>query len=56
MGDFTDKAKDFVHEHDEQVDRGLDRAGDEADKRTGGKYDEQIDKAVDQAQRRTGNG
>jgi hypothetical protein len=56
MNDFMNKAKDFVDEHDEQVDRGLDKAGDAADQRTGGKYDEQIDKAVDQAQRRTGDG
>ena len=27
-----------------------------ADKRTGGKYDEQIDKGVDMAQQRTGEG
>jgi hypothetical protein len=51
-----DRAKDFADQHDEQVDKGLDRAGDEADKRTGGKYDEHIDKGVDFAQQRTGEG
>jgi hypothetical protein len=56
MNDFMDKAKDFADDHDKQVDDGLDRAGDQADKRTGGKYDEHIDKAVDQAQSRTGGG
>jgi hypothetical protein len=56
MSDFMDKAKDAVDQHDEQVDQGLQRAGEEADKRTGNKYSEQVDKAVDQAQGRTGEG
>lgn len=56
MGDFMGKAKDFADKHDKQVDQGLDKAGDMADKRTGGKYDDKIDKGVDQAQARTGEG
>jgi hypothetical protein len=56
VGDFMDKAKDFADKHDKQVDQGLDKAGDMADQRTGGKYDDQIDKGVDQAQARTGEG
>ncbi|MFC4148777.1 antitoxin [Micromonospora mangrovi] len=56
MGDFMDKAKDFADDHDKQVDQGLDKAGDMADQRTGGKYDKQIDKGVDMAQQRTGQG
>ncbi|GAA0913220.1 hypothetical protein GCM10009557_87030 [Virgisporangium ochraceum] len=56
VGNFMDRAKDFADQHDEQVDKGLDRAGEEADKRTGGKYDEHIDKGVDFAQQRTGEG
>ncbi|MFY1597830.1 antitoxin [Micromonospora sp. WMMD737] len=56
MSDFMDKAKDFADKHDEQVDKGLEKGGDMADERTGGKYDEQIDKGVDQAQARTGEG
>ncbi|MCZ7440115.1 antitoxin [Micromonospora sp. WMMC241] len=56
MSDFMDKAKDFADKHDEQVDKGIDRAGDMADQRTGGKYDQQIDKGVDMAQQRTGEG
>ena len=51
-----DKAKDFADQHDEQVDKGLERAGDEVDERTGGKYGEKIDKGVDEAQERTGQG
>ncbi|MEU5961144.1 antitoxin [Micromonospora parva] len=56
MGDFMDKAKDFADKHDKQVDQGVEKAGEMADKRTGGKYDDQIDKGVDQAQARTGEG
>ncbi|MEU1842353.1 antitoxin [Micromonospora sediminicola] len=56
MSDFMDKAKDMADKHDEQVDKGLDKAGDMADQRTGGKYDQQIDKGVDMAQQRTGEG
>ncbi|WP_433128775.1 antitoxin [Micromonospora sp. CA-240977] len=56
MGDFMDKAQDFTDKHDKQVDQGVEKAGDMADKRTGGKYDDQIDKGVDQAQARTGEG
>ena len=56
MGGFMDKAQDFAEQHDDQVDQGLDKAGDMADQKTGGKYDEQIDKGVDAAQERTGQG
>jgi hypothetical protein len=56
MNDFLNKAKDVAGQHDEQVDKGLERAGDEADKRTGGKYDDKIDKGVDAAQQHTGGG
>ena len=53
---FLDKAKDLANDHDEQVDQGLDKAGDQIDERTGNKYSSQIDKGVDQAQARTGEG
>jgi hypothetical protein len=56
MSDFMEKAKNLAGEHDEQVDQGLDKAGDAVDDRTGGKYGEQIDKGVDAAQERTGSG
>ena len=56
MGGFMDKAKDFADQHDEQVDQGLDKAGDVADQRTGGGHSEQIDRGVDIAQERTGEG
>ncbi|MFI5931697.1 antitoxin [Actinoplanes sp. NPDC051494] len=53
---FMDKAKNFADQHDEQVDQGLEKAGDQIDTRTGGKHSDQIDKGVDQAQARTGEG
>ncbi|MEV6349848.1 antitoxin [Actinoplanes sp. NPDC051851] len=53
---FLDKAKDFLNEHDEQVDQALEKAGDHLDERTGGKYTGHIDRGVDEAQKRTGDG
>jgi hypothetical protein len=55
VSDFLNKAKDFVDDHDEQVDQGLEKAGDQVDERTGNKYSEQIDKGVQAAQDRTGD-
>ena len=52
-----DQAKDFADQHDEQVDQGLEKAGDVADQRTGGGHSDQIDqidRGVDIAQERTG--
>ena len=51
-----DKAKDFIDQHDEQVDDTLDKAGDFAADKTGGKYDDHIAKGVDFAQEHTGEG
>ena len=53
---FLDKAKDFADKHDEQVDQGLEKAGDQVDDRTGNKYSSQVDRGVDEAQQRTGSG
>ena len=53
---FMDEAKDFADKHDEQVDQGLEKAGDQVDDRTGNKYSDKIDKGVDEAQERTGAG
>jgi hypothetical protein len=53
---FMDKAKDFADKHDEQVDQGIEKAGDQVDQRTGNKYSSQVDKGQDQAQQRTGDG
>jgi hypothetical protein len=56
MGGFMDKANEMAEQHDEQVDQGLEKAGDVADQRTGSGHTEQIDRAVDAAQQRTGEG
>ena len=56
MGGFMDKAEEFADQHDQQVDQGIEKAGDFAEEKTGGKYDDQIDKGVDAAQQRTGDG
>lgn len=56
MGGFMDKAKEFADQHDEQVDQGMEKAGDFADEKTGGKYGEKVDRGVDAAQERTGDG
>lgn len=55
IGDFANKAKEFADQHDEQVDQGLDRAGDMAKERFAG-HDSQIDSGVDRAQQYTGTG
>ena len=55
IGDFANKAKALADQHDEQVDQGLDRAGDAAKDRFAG-HDSQIDSAVDRAQQYTGEG
>ena len=54
IGDFANKAKEFADQHDEQVDQGLDRAGDMAGERFG--HEGQIDSVVDRAQQYTGDG
>lgn len=56
MSDFLGKAKDFADKHDEQVDQGLEKAGDQVDDRTGNKYSQHVDRGVDEAQKRTGEG
>jgi hypothetical protein len=56
MGGFMDKARDLAEQHDDKLDQGLEKAGDFADDKTGGKHAEQIDRGVDFAQERTGDG
>ena len=53
---FMDKAKDLASQHDEQVDQGIEKAGDQVDQRPGDNYAPQVDKAQDAAQQRTGAG
>ena len=59
MGMFDnmkDKAEDLAKEHPDQVNEGLEKAGDFADEKTGGKFEDQIDKGQDFARDRMGNG
>lgn len=55
VSDFVNKAKNLADQHDEQVDQGLDRAGDEVNKRLAG-HESQVDGLVDKAQQYTGDG
>lgn len=47
--DYKRKIGDAVDEHKDTIDKGLDKAAEAADKRTGGKYGEQISSGVDKA-------
>jgi len=52
MGMFDnmkDKATEAVNEHGDQVGEGINKAGDFADEKTGGKYGDKIDKGADMA-------
>lgn len=48
-GGLKDKAVDFAKEHDDQIDQGIDKAADAADKATKGKYTDKIDQAAEKA-------
>lgn len=59
MGMFDnmkDKAEELAKEHPDQVNEGLDKAGDFANEKTGGKFEDQIDKGQDFARDRVGDG
>ncbi|WP_375483968.1 antitoxin [uncultured Jatrophihabitans sp.] len=48
-----DDLKKMADDHDDQVDKGLEKAGDAAGDKFG--HEDQIDKGVDKAQERTGD-
>ena len=52
---FMDKAKDLLHQHDDKVDQGLDKAGEAAKGRFAG-HEGHIDQGVDRLQGMTGDG
>ncbi|MEV0130516.1 antitoxin [Dactylosporangium sp. NPDC050688] len=56
MSKIVDKAKELLNKHNDKVDKGLDTAGEQADRRTGQKYTEHIDKGVQAAKDHTGEG
>ncbi|MBL7500415.1 antitoxin [Frankia sp. CNm7] len=50
-GDLKEKAEDLAEKHGDQINDGLDKAGDFVDDRTGGKYSDKIDTGVEQGQK-----
>jgi MT0933-like antitoxin protein len=50
MPDFMDEAKNLASEHSDVVDKGLDQAEQEAENKTGGKFDSEIQGAEQQAE------
>jgi MT0933-like antitoxin protein len=50
MPDFMDEAKNLADDHSDMVDKGLDQAEQEADNKTGGKFDSEIQDADKQAE------
>jgi hypothetical protein len=56
FGEDMDKLKKTAGEHSEQVDKGLDKAGDFADEKTGHQHTGQIDKGRDELEKQLGTG
>ena len=54
IGDIVNKAKDLAADHPDQVDQGIDKAGDAVDARTGGTHVSQVDKAQEAVKGRLG--
>jgi MT0933-like antitoxin protein len=50
LGDLAGKAEELAQEHPDQVKQGVEKAGQVADEKTGGKYTDQIDKAEQAAE------
>ncbi|MEU6661894.1 antitoxin [Streptomyces sp. NPDC046821] len=44
---MMDKLKNMVKGHEDQVEKGIDKAGDAVDSKTEGKYSGQVDQAQD---------
>jgi antitoxin protein of toxin-antitoxin system len=49
FGDMADKAKGALGANKDKADDAIDKAGDQVDERTGGKYGQQVDKGQDMA-------
>ncbi|MFH8367504.1 antitoxin [Streptomyces sp. NPDC018031] len=54
MKNLKNKVTGAAKEHPDQTGRGIDKAADEADRRTGGKHTGHIHKGADQARHRFG--
>ncbi|CAL9348825.1 MULTISPECIES: antitoxin [Streptomyces] len=55
LGDMANKAKKMAKGHPDKADKGVDRAEQTIDERTGDKYDAQTDKAAESVRRSYGN-
>lgn len=56
FGDLEKKAQDYVEEHPEQADKGINEAEGFVERETDHQHDEQIDRAVDAAEQHIGQG
>lgn len=56
FGELADKAKEFAGEHSDQVQEGMDKAGDFADQKTGGRFTDQIKDGEQKAEDYLGDG
>jgi MT0933-like antitoxin protein len=59
MGAFDnmkEQGQDFLEQHGDQADAGIDKAGDAIDERTGGEHSEQIDQGAQRAKDALDNG
>lgn len=54
FGGLEKKAEDYVHEHPEQADKGVNEVAGFADRESDHQHDEQIDRAVDAAEQHLG--
>ena len=54
MSDVFHEAEKYAEDHPEQVDKGIEAAAREAEKRTGDRYDKEIDKGVSEIEQRLG--
>lgn len=52
---LMEKLRELLHQHDDKVDQGLDKAGEMAKTKVQG-HDQQIDQGVDKLQQMTGDG
>ncbi|WP_381796643.1 antitoxin [Streptomyces niveus] len=52
---MLDKLKGLVKGHEDTVRKGVDKAGDAVDKKTGNKYKSQVDSAQDKANEQLGS-
>ena len=50
FGKLVDKAKQLAGKHPDQVNKGVDKAEQAAEQKTGGKYDSQIQEGGDRAE------